>query len=71
MGEDGCLKGGLMSAVAELMESNDIHTPLHGLGIPDQFIEQDTQKAQRAFCGIDSEGITNTIENIFQKMVAE
>ncbi|MDT3360534.1 MAG: 1-deoxy-D-xylulose-5-phosphate synthase [Bacteroidota bacterium] len=69
--EDGCLKGGLMSAVAELMESNDIHTPLHGLGIPDQFIEQDTQKAQRAFCGIDSEGITNTIENIFQKMVAE
>lgn len=69
--EDGCLKGGLMSAVAELMESNDIHTPLHGLGVPDQFIEQDTQKAQRAFCGIDSEGITNTIENIFQKMVGE
>lgn len=69
--EDGCLTGGLNGAVAELLERNGLHTQLTGLGIPDRFIGQDTQKAQRAACKIDKDGIAETVENIFSKKVLE
>lgn len=69
--EDGCLAGGLGGAVAELLERNDLHPVLTSLGIPDEFIGQDTQKAQRAACKIDKDGIAQTIENIFSKSFGE
>ncbi len=69
--EDGCLTGGLGGAVAEVLEKNNLHPALHCLGIPDEFISQDTQKAQRAACRIDKDGIAGTIENIFSKSFGE
>lgn len=69
--EDGCLAGGLGGAVAELLERNNLHPVLTSLGIPDEFISQDTQKAQRAACNIDKDGIAGTIENIFSKSFGE
>ncbi|MBQ9184954.1 MAG: 1-deoxy-D-xylulose-5-phosphate synthase [Bacteroidales bacterium] len=69
--EDGCIKGGLYGAVAELLEREQIKTALYGLGVPDEFIAQDTQKAQRAGCGIDKQGILQKIERIFFKKVLE
>ena len=69
--EDGCLAGGLGGAVAELLERNNLHPVLTSLGIPDEFISQDTQKAQRAACKIDKDGIAQTIENIFSKSFGE
>ena len=56
---------------AELLERNDLHPVLTSLGIPDEFISQDTQKAQRAACKIDKDGIAQTIENIFSKSFGE
>ena len=69
--EDGCLTGGLYGAVTELLARHNLHPVITGLGIPDNFIEQDTQKAQRAACKIDEVGIAQTVENIFSKKVLE
>lgn len=69
--EDGCLKGGLFGAVAELFSSRGIRAALRGLGIPDEFIFQDTQSAQRAGCGIDRAGIALAASEIFSKSFGE
>lgn len=62
--EDGSLKGGLYGAVTEYVMSRDYSVKVNGLGIPDVFIESDTQAGQRAFCGINEEGILKKIEEI-------
>lgn len=63
--EDGCLAGGLAGAVAELLATNNITTSLSSLGVDDEFVEQDTQKGQRAKYGIDAAGIAEKAMNIF------
>ena len=55
--EDGSLKGGLFGAVCEYFAGRDEAPILKGLGIPDKFIAQDTQKAQLADCGLDEESL--------------
>lgn len=55
--EDGCLKGGLFSAVCEYAALHACKADISGLGIPDEFIAQDAQAAQRRDCGIDAQGI--------------
>ena len=59
--EEGCLAGGLFGAVSEYMAAHDHPVRIHGLGIPDAFIQQDRQNAQRAACGLDAEGILKGI----------
>lgn len=70
--EDGCLKGGLYGAVAEYKANLSVklegqvqgqcsNAKLIGLGVPDEFIDCDTQKGQWAQCKIDREGIYKTI----------
>ena len=61
--EDGCLSGGLYGAVAEAIGRQ---VPVHGLGIPDRFIEAAPQGRQRAVCGIDQEGIERKIADILK-----
>ena len=58
--EDGCLKGGLYSEVCERVAGSGIEVTGHG--IPDRFIAQDTQAAQRAACGLDTAGILAFLE---------
>ena len=53
--EDGALKGGLFGAVSEWMAGVENAPVIKGIGIPDEFIAQDTQAAQRAECGLDTE----------------
>ncbi len=55
--EDGCLKGGLYGAVTEALAENDISVTVHGIGIPDRYVAQNKQNAQREECGLDSGGI--------------
>lgn len=62
--EDGCLKGGLFSEVAEYMADRDVK--VHGAGIPDRFIIQDRQDAQREECGIDSGSIYERIVELIK-----
>lgn len=56
--EDGCIKGGLYSEVAERTAGK---IKIKGLGIPDRFIEQASQREQISECGIDKAGIKKAI----------
>ena len=59
--EEGCLAGGLFGAVTEYMSAHDHPVRIHGIGIPDAFVVQDRQDAQRAACGLDTDGILRQI----------
>ena len=41
---------------------------IKGVGIPDSFIPQDTQKAQRASCGMDEESLFILLEELLKNM---
>ncbi|HLQ99370.1 MAG TPA: 1-deoxy-D-xylulose-5-phosphate synthase [Sphingobacterium sp.] len=55
--EDGCLKGGVGSAVLEFMSDNKYQAYIKRLGIPDEFIDQGTPEELQNICGFDVEGI--------------
>ena len=61
--EDGCLKGGLYGAVSEYVAGRGLGITVTGLGIPDRFIGQGTQKELRAECGYDAEGIYRVLKS--------
>ena len=65
--EDGALKGGLYSAVCEHFAGRTDAPIIKGLGIPDRFIPQDTQAAQRAECCLDTESIFEILIEMMKK----
>ncbi|MCQ2148117.1 MAG: 1-deoxy-D-xylulose-5-phosphate synthase [Bacteroidales bacterium] len=65
--EDGSLMGGLYGAVTEYMAEHDHLMPIHGIGIPDKFVSQDTQASQRHECGLDKEGILDGLQILEKK----
>ncbi len=59
--EDGILRGGVGSAVLEYM-SDRSHTPrIRRIGIPDEFIEHGAVGILHHVCGMDREGICDTL----------
>ena len=62
--EDGSIKGGLYGAVCEYMESKGYGVKVQGIGIPDEFIFQAAQGEQRAYCGMDKEGIESVLKKL-------
>jgi 1-deoxy-D-xylulose-5-phosphate synthase len=64
--EDGCLQGGFGSAVLEWLNDNGFKTRVIRLGIPDRFIDHGTQPELYRECGIDTDGLYQTV----QKLVA-
>ena len=65
--EDGALKGGLYGAVCEYFAGRSDAPIVKGLGIPDRFIAQDTQSAQRAECCLDTESIFGILVDVMKK----
>ena len=65
--EDGALMGGLYGAVAEYLSSKGSGIRLASAGIPDKFIAQDTQAAERAECNLDRDGILHLLHNLVEK----
>lgn len=59
--EDGCLAGGLYSAVCEYLQSAGLSVPVRCAGIPDSFIAHDRQAGQRQACGLDTDGIVKKL----------
>jgi 1-deoxy-D-xylulose-5-phosphate synthase len=55
--EDGCIMGGMGSAVLEFMADNQYTAHLKRLGIPDSIIEHGEQKELYAECGYDEPAI--------------
>ena len=59
--EDGTLKGGLFGAVSEYFAGRPDAPIIKGIGIPDRFIGQDSQKGQWESCGLDEESILDML----------
>ena len=59
--EDGALKGGLFGAVSEYFAGRPDAPIIKGIGIPDRFIGQDTQKGQWADCCLDEESLLDLL----------
>jgi 1-deoxy-D-xylulose-5-phosphate synthase len=55
--EDGCIMGGMGSAVLEFMADNNYSAQVKRLGIPDKFIEHGEQKELYLECGYDVDSI--------------
>jgi len=65
--EDGCLEGGMGSAVIEFMADNNYHTQITRLGIPDRIIEHGEQHELWAECGYDTKSIARQVRSIAAK----
>lgn len=60
--EDGCIQGGMGSAVLEFMSDHNYHPRLVRLGIPDKIVEHGDQAELWAECGYDADAIVKTIK---------
>jgi 1-deoxy-D-xylulose-5-phosphate synthase len=61
--EENSLMGGAGSAVMEAMQTLNLSTATLCLGLPDTFIEHGVHETMLAQCGLDSIGITRSIED--------
>jgi 1-deoxy-D-xylulose-5-phosphate synthase len=62
--EDGCVTGGMGTAVIEFMADNGYTAQVKRLGIPDKFIDHGEQKELYAECGFDSAAIEKTAKEL-------
>ncbi|WP_394993817.1 1-deoxy-D-xylulose-5-phosphate synthase [Emticicia sp.] len=62
--EDGCVQGGMGSAVLEFMADNSYSAKLKRLGIPDRVVEHGEQLELHHECGFDSEGIAEAVREM-------
>lgn len=62
--EDGCLEGGIGSAILEFMADNNYRCQVVRLGIPDQFIEHGEQPELWADCGFDAKSIAAQVKKL-------
>ena len=66
--EDGSLKGGLYGAVSEYFAVRPDAPIIKGVGIPDKFVVQDTQEAQREECGLDTESLFDLLREMMKNV---
>jgi len=62
--EDGCLEGGMGSAILEFMADNQYKAEVVRLGIPDHFIEHGEQPELWAECGYDAASIAKQVRKM-------
>ena len=60
--EDGCVQGGVGSAILEFMADNNYNSKVVRLGIPDQIIEHGEQPELWKECGFGAEGIIKRVK---------
>src|SRR6478736_3463758 len=59
--EDGCLQGGVGSAILEFMADNQYQAEVKRLGIPDRIVEHGEQLELHRECGFDADGIERAV----------
>lgn len=64
--EDGCLQGGIGSAIIEFMADHGYSSQVKRLGIPDRIVEHGEQYQLYAECGYDASGILRAINAILK-----
>jgi 1-deoxy-D-xylulose-5-phosphate synthase len=62
--ENGVIKGGLGSAILEFLSDNNYKNTVKRIGIQDEFIEHGSIPKLYEYCGLDAEGIKNTIVSL-------
>jgi 1-deoxy-D-xylulose-5-phosphate synthase len=62
--EDGCLQGGMGSAILEFMADHNYKADVVRLGIPDEVIEHGEQPELWAACGYDTGAIITAVKKI-------
>ncbi|MFN4146389.1 MAG: 1-deoxy-D-xylulose-5-phosphate synthase [Runella sp.] len=62
--EDGCIQGGMGSAVLEFMADHGYTAKLKRLGIPDRVVEHGEQLELHRECGFDPEGIAQAVRQM-------
>jgi 1-deoxy-D-xylulose-5-phosphate synthase len=62
--EDGAVKGGFGSGIAEFAAANQYNNSLQILGIPDAFIEHGTVAELQHLCGIDTKSLQKVFESL-------
>ena len=62
--EENAVMGGAGSAVAESLDKQGITIPLLQLGLPDQFIEQGDHAVLLKMCGLDKDGLVQSIRKL-------
>ncbi len=67
--EDGCLQGGMGSAVLEFMIDNGYTAKVKRLGIPDRIVEHGEQIELQRECGFDPSGIANAVRELASNAV--
>lgn len=64
--EDGCLQGGMGSAVLEFMGDHGYSAKIVRLGIPDRFVDHGTQKELYAECFYDENAMMETVRKMME-----
>ncbi len=59
--EENAIQGGAGSAIAECLSAHGMNVPLLQLGLPDTFIEQGDPVKMLAECGLNADGIVQSI----------
>jgi len=62
--EDGCLQGGMGSAVLEFMADHNYKANVIRLGIPDEVVEHGEQPELWALCGYDTSAIISAVKKM-------
>ena len=66
--EDGCLPGGIGSAVVEFMTDHNYQAQVRRLGIPDSIVEHGEQSELWSICHYDAKAITEECRRIAKAM---
>ena len=61
--EDGTVKGGFGSIIANFVAANYTDVTVEIKGVPDEYIEHATVAEQQEYCGIDAQSIVEIINN--------
>lgn len=69
--EDGCLQGGMGSAIIEFMADKGYQAKVIRLGIPDHFIEHGEQPELWAECGYDAKSIISEVKKLAVKRTTQ
>ncbi|PCI94495.1 MAG: 1-deoxy-D-xylulose-5-phosphate synthase [Flavobacteriales bacterium] len=65
--ENGCIQGGMGSAVLEFMADKNYYAEVKRLGIPDKFIDHGTQNELYNECLFDEKAIIATTKSLLEK----
>lgn len=65
--EDGCIQGGIGSAILEFMGDHGYHAAIKRLGIPDRLVEHGTQAELYRECEYDAQAMVETAKKLLAK----